>query len=484
LLRRLRAGTVPPPVRARVQLLLGEIELRAGASSHAGPALLAAADDLDHDLRVGAMMQAGEAMCLSGEYAHFADLARHALGLRRSDEPVATELMFDQFAGLTAMYQGDYARGGPALRRVLALAEELDDPAALIRAGMAAIVLGDDRQAYRLAVRAAGAARSTGNLVAVPQALEIAAAAECALGRYDEAADAIERALPLARETGQDGLCSTLLGLHAVLAATVGDRSACLARVAQTRSHISTHGVSRAECLLEWAQGLLALVEGRPADAAARLEGLMGPANGEGQIVIGIAATPHLVEAAVRSGEPTLARPAQAMFDLWARSTENPAWLALAARCRALLADDETDAHRHFTEALRHHHAAEADFERARTELLYGQELRRQRRAGVAREHLRVAAEVFERFGATPLVQQARAELRAAGEPVDRHSGAAADVLTAQQLQIARLAAEGATNREVAAALFLSTRTVDHHMRNIFTRLGIRSRVDLARLLT
>jgi DNA-binding CsgD family transcriptional regulator len=288
----------------------------------------------------------------------------------------------------------------------------------------------------------------------------------------------------LARETGQDGLCSTLLGLHAVLAATVGDRDACLARVAQARSQLRTHGVSRAEALLEWAQGVLDLVEGRPADAAVRLAGLMGPAIGQGQIVIGIAATPHLVEAAVRSGEPALARPAQTMFDLWARSTDNPSWLALAARCRALLADDEADAHRHFTQALRHHHDAEADFERARTELLYGQELRRQRRAGTARDHLRVAAEVFERFGATPLVRQARAELRAAGEPVDKACGTAADVLTAQQLEIARLAAEGATNREVAAALFLSTRTVDHHMRNIFTRLGIRSRVDLARLLT
>jgi DNA-binding CsgD family transcriptional regulator len=148
------------------------------------------------------------------------------------------------------------------------------------------------------------------------------------------------------------------------------------------------------------------------------------------------------------------------------------------------VAEDESDVHRHFGDALRHHQAAEADFERARTEFLFGQELRRQRHPGRAREHLRVAAEVFERFGAGPLVAQARAELRAAGEPVDRHAVPATQVLTAQQLQIARLAADGATNREVAAVLFLSTRTVDHHMRNIFTRLGIRSRVDLARLLT
>ena len=357
LLRRLPAGGVAPAVRAQVQLLLGEIELRAGASSHAAPALLAVAGDLDHDrdLRVRAMMQAGEAMCLSGDYGHFADVARRALGLRRVDEPLGTQLMFDQLAGLTAMYRGDYAQGGPALRRVLAGASQLDEPAALIRASMAAIVLGDDRQAYRLAVRAVGAARGTGDLAAVPQALEIAAAAECALGRYDEARDTLEQALPLARETGQYRLCGTLLGLQAVLAATVGDRDECLARVAEAREHASDHSVSRAGALVTWAQGVLDLVEGRPADAVARLGTLMSAETGQGQLVIATAAAPHLVEAAVRAGDRPGARRAQALFDVWAVHTDNPAWLALAARCRALVADDESDVHRHFTEALRHH---------------------------------------------------------------------------------------------------------------------------------
>jgi DNA-binding CsgD family transcriptional regulator len=485
LLRRLRSAHPPQHVKAQADLLLGEIELRAGATAHAGQALLAAAGDLDHDrhLRLKAMMQAGEAMCLSGEYGHFAAVARRALDLRRSDEPLATQLMFDQFAGLTAMFQGDYAKGIPALRRVLALAHALDDPAALIRASMAAIVLGDDLQAYRLAVRAAAAARTTGDLAAVPQALELAAAAECALGRYAEAQSTLTEALPLARATGQDGVCSTLLGLQAVLAATVGDRAACLARIEEARACITTHGVSRSGALLEWALGVLELVEGRPADAVARIDGLMSLETGHGQLVIRVAATPHLVEASVRSGDRAAARRSLEVFDVWARSTGNPAWLALAARCHALVSEDESNAERHFTEALTHHLAAEADFERAKTELLYGQELRRVRRPGAAREHLRTAVELFERFRAAPLIQQAKAELRAAGEQVAHGPVRATHVLTAQQMQIARLAADGATNREVAAALFLSTRTVDHHMRNIFARLGIRSRVDLAKVL-
>jgi DNA-binding CsgD family transcriptional regulator len=485
LLHRLGSPSVPR-VRAQADLLLGEIELRSGAAAHAGQALLAAAGDLDHDrhLRVNAMMQAGEAMCLSGEYGTFADVARRALRLRRPPEPPATQLMFDQFTGLTAMFTGDYAAGVPALRRVLSAAHRLDDPSALIRASMAAIVLGDDLQAYRLAMRAADAARRTGDQVAVPRALELASAAECALGRYQAAWATSAQALPLARATGQDGVCSTLLGLQAVLAATVGDRGACLARIDEARSHTNSHGVSRSEALVEWAMGVLELVEGRPAEAVARLAGLMSLETGHGQLVIRVAATPHLVEAAVRAGDRPGARRALMPFDVWAQNTGNPAWLALDARCHALVTDDESESEKHFAEALRHHLAAEADFERARTELLYGQELRRVRRPGAAREHLRTAVEILERFRAFPLVRQARAELRAAGELVGRDRPVVTDVLTAQQLRIARLAADGATNREVAAALFLSIRTVDYHMRNIFTRLGIRSRVDLAKRLT
>jgi DNA-binding CsgD family transcriptional regulator len=175
---------------------------------------------------------------------------------------------------------------------------------------------------------------------------------------------------------------------------------------------------------------------------------------------------------------------ALSLFDPWAINTGNPAWLALAARCRGLVADNEVDAERHYRDALQFHALADSDFERARTELLFGQELRRGRRPSAAREHLRSALEAFRRFDAQPWIEQATAELRAAGDQVEHRDVDIAEALTPQQLQIARLAAAGATNREVAAQMFLSTRTVDHHMRNIFARLGIRSRIDLARLIT
>jgi DNA-binding NarL/FixJ family response regulator len=229
--------------------------------------------------------------------------------------------------------------------------------------------------------------------------------------------------------------------------------------------------------------GALDLAAGKPADALARLKALVSSKSGRGQLVIQIAATPHLVEAAVRCGERKVAEHAVSLFGPWATNTENTAWLALLARCRGLLALTDEEADKHFGDALRLHLAGESEFDQARTELLYGQELRRARRPSAAREHLRHALEAFQRLEVPLWVEQAATELRAAGDHVEHRQVSVADALTPQQLQIARLAAAGATNREVAKHLFLSTRTVDHHMRNIFARLGIRSRVDLAKLM-
>jgi DNA-binding NarL/FixJ family response regulator len=195
-----------------------------------------------------------------------------------------------------------------------------------------------------------------------------------------------------------------------------------------------------------------------------------------------VPAIPTLIEAAVRSGDTAPTHQVLAAYDLWAASTANPTWLALSARCHGLLAasDDEADAH--FRSALRLHLAGDSAFPGARTELLYGEELRRRRRPAAAREHLRSALATFEQYDAGPWVRHAAAELRAAGDHVEPAGSGAA--LTAQQARIARLVAGGATNREIAAALFVSPRTVDHHLRNIFVRLGVRSRTELARVVS
>ncbi|WP_158309499.1 helix-turn-helix transcriptional regulator [Micromonospora maris] len=129
------------------------------------------------------------------------------------------------------------------------------------------------------------------------------------------------------------------------------------------------------------------------------------------------------------------------------------------------------------------HPADAATFERARTELLYGRELRRNRRPRDARDHLHRARQTFVLLGADVWARQTTVELRAAGESVGTPDRQAVRLLTGQQLRIAQLVAAGATNREVATQMFLSTRTIDHHLRNIYHRLGIRSRTELARAL-
>jgi DNA-binding CsgD family transcriptional regulator len=147
-----------------------------------------------------------------------------------------------------------------------------------------------------------------------------------------------------------------------------------------------------------------------------------------------------------------------------------------------LLAPDDGTVEERFTEALRLHDGRDLEFERARTQLLYGRALRRRRRPAMAREHLQEALEVFDALTARGWATQARAELRAAGGV----SGPQTRLpeLTPQQSEIAQLVASGATNREIAAKLFLSPRTIDHHLRNIFARLGVRSRVELSRLVS
>jgi DNA-binding CsgD family transcriptional regulator len=151
-------------------------------------------------------------------------------------------------------------------------------------------------------------------------------------------------------------------------------------------------------------------------------------------------------------------------------------------RCHAQLTatDDESD--RLFTESLALHAGGGRPFDMARTALLFGERLRRRRKRAEARKHLRTALETFERLGATPWAEHARAELLATGETARKRDVSTVTELTPQELQIARLVAGGATNRTIAAQLFLSPRTVDYHLRKVFSKLGLSSRHELVRL--
>jgi DNA-binding NarL/FixJ family response regulator len=222
------------------------------------------------------------------------------------------------------------------------------------------------------------------------------------------------------------------------------------------------------------------LADDRPADAMDRLR-LMAAGTGYVHPAIRAMAAPHFVEAAARCGERDKAVHALAKFDDWANSTGSTPRLAQSHRCHALISPTSPEADEHFIEAIRLHRASNTALELAKTELLYAHHLRRSRKPRAAREHLRDALKIFEEYDAQLWTERTRAELRAAGEAVDTRPRAITG-LTPQQEQIARLVAEGATNREIAAQLVVSPRTVDHHLRNIFTRLGVRSRVELTAL--
>jgi DNA-binding CsgD family transcriptional regulator len=179
----------------------------------------------------------------------------------------------------------------------------------------------------------------------------------------------------------------------------------------------------------------------------------------------------------VRTGVPlpeTLAEELAAQ----AGDDEFAATAAAVWRCRGLLEDGAAE--EHFARALRLHERVGEEFGAARTALCYGERLRRAGRRVDAREQLRRALAAFERAGAEPWVRRATAELRAAGETRGPAARDAAEALTPQELQIALVVGGGATNREAAAALFLSAKTIEMHLSRIYRKLGIRSRAELA----
>ena len=169
-------------------------------------------------------------------------------------------------------------------------------------------------------------------------------------------------------------------------------------------------------------------------------------------------------------------------FTAAAYAKGQPWSLARALRCGGLLAQDAHLAE-HFEQALRHHDQTPDAFEAARTRLAYGERLRRARNRVLAREQLRIAMETFERLDARPWAERARAELAATGETLRQRDPSTIDELTPQELQIALLLAGGKTTRETAAALFLSPKTVEYHLRHVYQKLDIHSREELAHSL-
>ncbi|MEU6250875.1 LuxR C-terminal-related transcriptional regulator [Glycomyces sp. NPDC047010] len=388
-----------------------------------------------------------------------------------------TGQLADYLRGLTGLLREHPQDAIGPLRRVAA--DTGDAPDALHRAASAALLLGDTDAACRIGLRALAIARGLDRPGLVARALEYLAYAEMRAGRHARARAHSREGLDGALRTGRTNAAARHRAVLALSASVEGDAAEVESYAAASLETARRCGLNQTAALAEWALARSDLGRGDPAAAAARLA---DPVR-QGHFAVRHLLLPCYAEAAALAGRET--RTLTAELRAWAASGLDLSAPAQLARIEALTAPADTPPDRiedAFRRAIRLHPPETGDFERARTQLHYGKWLRRRRRPLPARAVLRDALHGFERCGAAPWADQARQELRAAG---DKRSPAprALTGLTPHQLRIARLVATGATNREVAQSLSLSVRTVDHHLRNIFAALGIRSRVELTRIV-
>ncbi|GAA3275529.1 helix-turn-helix domain-containing protein [Dactylosporangium vinaceum] len=335
-------------------------------------------------------------------------------------------------------------------------------------------VAGQDTETHELTAALVTRSRADGLAGLLPTLLFYLAEAELFAGRHRDAAVSVHEGLELARDTGQALWVGQLSAVAAVLHALAGDDDACRAAAADALAAAAPGAEPAGHPWTQWALGLLDLGRGRPEAAVPRLLPLQSQRYGHQ--VVAYRSIPDLVEAAVRAGQDPLAAPAVARLAAFAERTGRPWAQSLLHRCRALLSGDEQE----FRLALK---LPARPFERARTELLYGEWLRRARRRTDARTLLQPALETFDRLAARPWSARARTELEATGLPsAPGRPEPAPARLTPQELQIARLAAQGLSNKDIAAQLFLSPKTVAYHLYKAYPKLGVTARTDLAAL--
>jgi DNA-binding CsgD family transcriptional regulator len=326
------------------------------------------------------------------------------------------------------------------------------------------------------------AARADGNIHRIAWNRTCAAHLELRHGRLDAAEAAAAEALPLGEAISErkiDLAAAALAGVQAWR----GQSEACVANARRAAAAARVAEDLYGEGIAQMQIALLALGEGRPRDAIAELEPLAkrwldstvrDPAT--------VAFVTDLVEAYALTEATDKARGLLDRFSPIADAAGNKWMLAARDRCEGVLATAE-ELDTPFTSALQRLEGSPYALERARTRLAYGERLRRARRLRDARPHLQAAFDAFDAAGATLWQERAAAELRAAGVRVASESRPRAD-LTPQELHIAGLVAEGKTNKEIAAAMYVSPKTVEHHLTNAYRKLDIHSRAELVRIVS
>jgi DNA-binding CsgD family transcriptional regulator len=353
---------------------------------------------------------------------------------------------------------------------------DADDPEQMRIAGEALFSAGDDDDALRLLRRAEWLARESAALGTLTIVLELLALSETRAGDLQAAHAAATECVELMRAIGQRAEQAKALGILAWIEAMLGREPECRANVKEAHAALRELGYDEPAGSL--GVGLLELSLGHAEAAAEALRASLRVRRErlDAEVITTRPILPSLVEALARAGRTEEAEALLADRVNTARRTGRPQAIAQFLRCAGVLRADEAS----FREALEWHDRWPNRWERARTELCYGELLRRLKRRADARGSLRAALEGFEAVGSELWADRARAELRATGERARRRDPSTLDELTPQELQVAGLVATGLTNRDVAARLFLSPKTIETHLAHVFRKTGVRTRAELA----
>jgi DNA-binding CsgD family transcriptional regulator len=367
--------------------------------------------------------------------------------------------------------------GATVLERLSRVPTNGGDPAAAWLYGYAAIAVGAFDRAAQFLGPAMDALRMRGHLGVVSYALVAQALATRYSGAWQIARPAADEAARLAREHREPLWAATAQAIGAGVDGLRGETTRAEASASEAEAVIRAIAANPLLALTQTAHGAAALTAGRYDEAFEQLWRVFDPMDIAYHPVVRSWAVADLVEAAIHSGHLEQARAMTQEMESLASQSPFPALLAGLRYVRPLLARDD-DAEELFLAGL------DADLSdlvltRERLQLAYGAWLRRHRRIIESRTWLRTARDALDALGAVPWAERARQELRASGETSHRHEPGARDRLTPQELQIALLAAEGLSNREIGQRLYLSHRTVEFHLYRIFPKLDIASRGEL-----
>jgi DNA-binding CsgD family transcriptional regulator len=386
--------------------------------------------------------------------------------------PRAIDLLLD---GLATRFTDDYSAGVPPLRKALGAFCRVDGLTArdvrwLWLACRLAQDVWDDDLWHVLATRGVRIARDEGALGVLPIALTYRAALHVHAGVFDAASSLIEEVDTITHATGMAPLKFASL----MLAAWRGNEADGLRLIETGRREATARGEGMGLAVIEWATSLLYNGRGRYAEALAAAQ------RGCEHDDVGLCAWAlvELIEAGVRSGATDAASAALDRLSARTQASGTDWALGIEAGSRALLSEGR-DAEPHHREAVERLTRSRGVVHLARARLLYGEWLRRENRRVDAREQLRAAYDQFSRIGAEAFAERAHGELLASGETAPRRTVETRDVLTPQEAQIARMASERETNPEIGAKLFISPRTVEYHLRKVFTKLDVSSRKEL-----